>query len=327
VQKKAPAKQESSDESDSDAEPAKKDQENTNKAATSEESSDSDSDAKKTKKPAKEEESSDSEPEKQNGVHSEEPKAKVVDTEQDENPAEGFAKKARVETNGEYEVFLSSCPEDVTDEAIYELFKECGTVTGIKWLMRDGVFSGRGFVKFDSEEALTKALGLDGSEVNGTAISVALPRNSAAKTSGSGGVSNTVFLGRISDAVTDDDIRTLFAECGEITGIRWGTKDGSFAGFGFCEFADPASVDKAVAFSGTELCGRPINIDVAAARTGGGGGGGRGGRGGGRGGGGRGGGGRGGGFGGRGGGGRGGRGGGGRGGFGGGRGGGTHTKF
>jgi len=219
-----------------------------------------------------------------------------------------------------------------------ELFKDCGNVIGVKWLMREGGFSGKGFLKFDTEDAIEKALLLDGSVLHGTAISVNQPRDRTPRASaGADGPSNTLFMGRLSDSISEDDIRTLFAECGEITAIRWGTKEGQFAGYGFCEFADPASVEKAVAMAGTEVCGRPISLDIANSKPSGGGGGGRGG---GRGGGGRGfGGGRGGGGGGRGFGGRGsGRGFGGRGGGGGGRGtgfggrggggaGGTHTKF
>jgi len=230
----------------------------------------------------------------------------------------------------EGEVFVANCAETITDDDIRTLFEDVGTITNIKWLTKNDSFSGKGFVKFSSLEAVEKAVALDGSEVNGQAISITVPVN-ATRSSSAPGTTNTIFLGRVSDSATDDDVRALFGDCGEITGIRWGTKDGQFAGYGFVEFADPSAVDKAVELAGADLAGRAVNIDRANQRDGGGGGrgGGRGGFGGGRGGG-RGGfggdrGGRGGGFGGRGGfgGDRGGRGGfGGRGGgFGGGRGG------
>jgi len=269
-------------------------------------------------------------------------------TEEEEAEAPQAAKKPRVESNGgeEYEVFLERCPEDITDEAVHELFQDCGEVLNIKWLQRDG-WTGKGFVKLDSEEAVQKAIAKDGADVNGKAIGIALPRGRALPRGGGGGGGGgggekTVFLGRLSDNIKEEDVKALFADCGVISQIRWGTREGAFAGYGFCEFTEASAVEKALALNGTEICGRNIAIDVAGSKSGGGGGG-RGGRGGGGRGGGFGGGfggarggGRGGGFGGRGGGfgGRGGRGGGGRGGgFGGGRGGGrggfsgSHTKF
>jgi len=280
--KKVPAKKEESSSSSSDS----SSEEETYKPTTQKKASDSDS-------------SSD---EESNGNG----KASDEKVEQEENEeSTPVAKKPKVDSNGaEYEIFIERCPEDITDEDVSALFKGCGEVLNIKWLTdrSTGAFSGRGFVKLDSEEGVTAALQLDGTEVKGTAVGISLPKQ---RTAGSANGGNTVFLGRLGDAVTEDDIRNLFADCGEISDIRWGTKDGNFAGFGFCEFADPSSVEKAVALAGTEVAGRPINIDVAASGGGGGGRGGRGGRGGGfggRGGGGRGGGGRGGGVGGRGGG-------------------------
>ena len=95
----------------------------------------------------------------------------------------------------------------------------------------------------------------------------------------------------------------LFPGCGEITSLRFATnrETGEFRGFGHVEFDSVESAQKAFELAGSDLGGRPVRLDFAANRDGGGGGrgGGFGGRGGGRGG-----------FGGRGGGGFGGRGGG-----------------
>jgi len=183
----------------------------------------------------------------------------------------------------EGEVFLSNCPATITDDDVRSLFEDVGTITNIKWLTRNDAFSGKGFVKFSSLAAVEKAVALDGQEVGGQAISITKPKNPTPNRSGGEGSTgtSTIFLGRVSDSVTDDDVRALFAECGEISEIRWGTKEGQFAGFGFVEFADPSAVDKAVELTGTELGGRSINVDRANQRDGGGRGGDRGGRGGG----------------------------------------------
>jgi nucleolin len=115
----------------------------------------------------------------------------------------------------------------------------------------------------------------------------------------------TVFIGNLSWDVDEESVRATFADCGEITGVRFAEdrETGKFKGFGHVEFSTTEATDVAVALAGTDVCGRAIRVDFAAVKqrpafgSGGFGGGGRGGGGrgspmGGRGGGGRGGGGR-----------------------------------
>lgn len=111
--------------------------------------------------------------------------------------------------------------------------------------------------------------------------------------------SDTLFVGNIPFGASEDNLRDLFGEAGNIMGIRLPTdaESGRPKGFGYVQFS---SIDEArQAFNdlnGAELNGRPVRLDFSTPRPAGGGGrGGFGGRGGGRGG-------RGGGFGGRGGG-------------------------
>jgi len=71
-----------------------------------------------------------------------------------------------------------------------------------------------------------------------------------------------------------------------VSGVRIACdrETGDPKGFGHVEFADAASVDKAMEKCGSKLDGRNIRLDYSGAKTGGAGGGGRGGRGGDRGG-------------------------------------------
>ena len=120
----------------------------------------------------------------------------------------------------------------------------------------------------------------------------------------------TLWIGNLSFNLTEDEIWEAFGEHGEVTRVTLPKDPESNRpkGFGYVEFAEQSSADKALsALSGAELGERPVRLDYAPPRPEGGARGGDGGRGGGRGG-------RGGGFGGGRGGGGGGRGGG-RGGF------------
>ena len=95
-------------------------------------------------------------------------------------------------------------------------------------------------------------------------------------------------MGNLAWEIDEDSLRQAFAECGEISSVRFATdrETGDFKGFGHVEFYESEATDKAVAMAGTNVCGRPIRVDFANDRKdrpsfgGGGRGGGRGGRGG-----------------------------------------------
>ncbi len=74
----------------------------------------------------------------------------------------------------------------------------------------------------------------------------------------------TVFLGNLSFTVDEAGVRKHFAECGEISAIRWVERDGQFKGCGFLEFADSNATDKAVAKNGSEILGRAVRVDFSA---------------------------------------------------------------
>ena len=75
--------------------------------------------------------------------------------------------------------------------------------------------------------------------------------------------SRTVFVGRLSWNVDSDWLKTEFEECGEVVAARvqMDRNTGKSRGFAYVEFADPASVEKALQFSGREIDNRPINVD------------------------------------------------------------------
>ena len=75
--------------------------------------------------------------------------------------------------------------------------------------------------------------------------------------------STTVFVGRLSWNVDNDWLKSEFEECGEVVAARvqMDRNTGKSRGFAYVEFADPASIEKALALSGKEIDGRPINVD------------------------------------------------------------------
>jgi nucleolin len=73
----------------------------------------------------------------------------------------------------------------------------------------------------------------------------------------------TVFVGHLSWNVDNDWLKSEFEECGEVVGARvqMDRNTGKSRGFAYVEFADPASVEKALALSGKEIDGRAVNVD------------------------------------------------------------------
>jgi cold-inducible RNA-binding protein len=91
-------------------------------------------------------------------------------------------------------------------------------------------------------------------------------------------MSKKLFVGNLSWGTTNESLRQAFQAFGEVEDVHIVTdrETGRSRGFGFVTFADDEAADTAKsALNGTEVDGRPINIDEARERRprGGGGGG------------------------------------------------------
>jgi len=93
-----------------------------------------------------------------------------------------------------------------------------------------------------------------------------------------------IYVGNLSYDTTQDDLRALFSQHGEVSDLHMPTdrETGRPRGFGFVEMPDDASAQAAIdAINGSEVDGRELTVNKARERTegprrgGGGGGGGR----------------------------------------------------
>ena len=79
-----------------------------------------------------------------------------------------------------------------------------------------------------------------------------------------------MYVGNLSYSVTEDDLRTLFSEFGEVESVNIITDkfSGQSKGFGFVEMPDNSEADKAIkALNGNELKGRDIKVNQAKPRS------------------------------------------------------------
>ena len=89
-----------------------------------------------------------------------------------------------------------------------------------------------------------------------------------------------IYVGNLSYQTTEDGIRDLFSQHGQVEEVRLITdrETGRPRGFGFVTMPDDTEAQAAIAaINGQELEGRALNVNEARPRTGGGGGGGGGG--------------------------------------------------
>ena len=79
-----------------------------------------------------------------------------------------------------------------------------------------------------------------------------------------------MYVGNLSYSVTEDDLKALFSEFGEVESINI-IKDkfsGRSKGFGFVEMPDNSEADKAIkALNGTNLKERDIKVNQAKPRS------------------------------------------------------------
>ncbi|KAJ5930586.1 hypothetical protein N7466_006079 [Penicillium verhagenii] len=341
--KKAEKKVESSSESESsDSESESEDEKPAAKKAEKKEESDSDSDSDsseseseaKAEKDSSDSDSSDSESESEES----EDTAKASKKRKADDEIEAPVKKNKTEEVPEgasANLFVGNLSWNVDEEWLQREFSEFGEVSCRVVTDREsGRSRGFGYAEFVNVADAVKAFeAKKGVEMDGRTINLDY---ATARQNNQGGdraqarantygdqtspASDTLFVGNLPFSATEDALRDVFGEQGNIMGIRLPTdpESGRPKGFGYVQFGSVEEAQNAhTQLAGTEIDGRPLRLDFSTPRPAGGDRGGFGGRGGGRGG-----------FGGRGGGGGfGGRGGGrGRGGFG-GRGGGDRGGF
>jgi nucleolin len=208
-------------------------------------------------------------------------------------------KKSRIEeqeADSNSTLFLGNLPSDITEGMLTEIFSKVGTVKSVKLNKHKdtGKVKGYGFLELATPEEAHRAVKeLHGTQVLGKNIKVEIsipkhlkppkwkqpsyypfsstkpklppkpPKGSSVPAPGQ--ETNVVFVGNLSDEVTERDIRELFRRCGPIKEIRWleDKKTGKFRGCGFVEFYETTAAYEAIKLNGVRLFGRAVHIDAS----------------------------------------------------------------
>ena len=175
-------------------------------------------------------------------------------------------------------IFLGNLAWNIEEETVRAAFKDCGAISRIKWVEKDGEFRGIAFIDFESVEAATKAVALNGVDLGGrpARINFSKPREprpadpnkpqrtyKPQKEKPEGCVE--LFIGNLPWSIDDDKITNFFKSAGTVTNVRWlnDRETQEFKGVGFVTFSSTEEVDKAVELAGESIDGRQIRIDYA----------------------------------------------------------------
>ncbi|TYH17784.1 hypothetical protein ES288_A05G217900v1 [Gossypium darwinii] len=160
--------------------------------------------------------------------------------------------------SGTANIFIKNLDKSIDHKALHDTFSSFGNILSCK-IATDGFgqSKGYGFVQFDNEESAENAIDkLNGMLINDKQVYVGpflrkQERDSALdKTK-----FNNVFVKNLSESTTDEDLKTIFGEYGDITSVVvMRDADGTSKGFGFVNFEYADAAAKAVeALNGKKL--------------------------------------------------------------------------
>ena len=79
----------------------------------------------------------------------------------------------------------------------------------------------------------------------------------------------SIYVGNIPFSASENDVRDLFGEYGNVTSVKLiqDHETGRFRGFGFVEMEDAEAASAIEALDGFEMSGRPLKVNEAKPRA------------------------------------------------------------
>ncbi|TQE10688.1 hypothetical protein C1H46_003591 [Malus baccata] len=155
-----------------------------------------------------------------------------------------------IRKSGTGNIFIKNLDKAIDHKALHETFSSFGNILSCK-IATDatGQSKGYGFVQFDSEEAAQSAIDkLNGMLLNDKPVFVGqFLRKQERDGNWNKTKFNNVYVKNVSESTTEDELRKIFGEHGQITSVvvmRDG--EGKSRCFGFVNFEDPEAAAKAV---------------------------------------------------------------------------------
>jgi RNA recognition motif-containing protein/ferredoxin len=173
-----------------------------------------------------------------------------------------------VQSGYDLTVYLANFPPSADEAYIRRLFKDCGDILSVRWPSLK-VNSHRRFcyISFRDREASALAVEKDGMLLEGRYNLMAKYSNPAQKKHREGAVAEgrEIHVSNLSKAVTDDEVREIFAKCGKIMRINVPrSMAGKSRGIAYVEFEDKEQAVQAVStVNNANVRGQVIRVELS----------------------------------------------------------------
>ncbi|CAI8599271.1 unnamed protein product [Vicia faba] len=155
-----------------------------------------------------------------------------------------------VRKSGAANIFIKNLDKAIDHKGLYDTFSVFGSILSCKIAMdASGLSKGYGFVQFENEESAQSAIDkLNGMLINDKPVYVGhFQRKQDRDNTLSTAKFNNVYVKNLSEAVADDDLKSIFGEYGTITSaVVMRDVDGKSKCFGFVNFENADAAAKAV---------------------------------------------------------------------------------
>jgi len=167
-------------------------------------------------------------------------------------------------------IWIGNLHREVYEDAIQELFKEVGTLTDVFIIGKDESRPKVAYCSFSTNEEASACVEKFQNHAlmdYNMRLDWAEPRTNSGKSRPKRELSEkqdgcvTVFLGGLSEEITDEKVAEHFKDCGTIERIRYPEP---WKGIAFCQFTETEATDKAVLLNGEMFMGRSMRVDFAA---------------------------------------------------------------
>lgn len=155
-----------------------------------------------------------------------------------------------IRKSGTGNIFIKNLDKAIDHKALHDTFSSFGNILSCKVATdSSGQSRGYGFVQFESEEAAHNAIGkLNGMLINDKQVYVGhFLRKQERDTVSNKTIFNNIYVKNLSELTTDEDLKKIFGEYGEITSaVVMRDADGKSKCFGFVNFENADDAAKAV---------------------------------------------------------------------------------
>ncbi|XP_063689780.1 RNA-binding protein 34-like [Bolinopsis microptera] len=206
-------------------------------------------------------------------------KNKSIEAEPEEPKFPQLSPEEQLEVN-KRTLFVGNLPVGLKRKQLRKLFADFGKIQSLRFRsvaisdlklgrkvclktnkINENATSKNAYIVFEHEECLDKALAKNGSVVND--LNIRVDKVVKSKKEVKEDTKNSIFLGNIPFAATDEDIRAALAQCGDIEYVRLlrDAKTNIGKGIGYVKFVDSAGVMFAMKIKdNVEVNGRKLRI-------------------------------------------------------------------